>query len=187
METIIKILQKFSNIPQESLERFVGKLQEKNIPKGETLIREGEICNRLSFIKRGFVRSYYFKDKKDITISFSIQGEFIASMASFISQKPSYETIEALEPCELFQISHQDLMDLFEKDSHLEHLYRLILEQYYVALEEHLIFSKFKTAKERYLELIENKPHIIQKAAVGQIASYLDMSLETLSRIRASI
>lgn len=187
MEAILNILQKFSSIPQESVERFVGKLHEKSIPKGETLIREGEVCNQLSFINKGFVRSYYFKDKKDITISFSMTGEFIASMSSFISQKPSYETIEALEHCHLYQISYQDLMDLFEKDSHLEHLYRLILEQYYVALEEHLIFSKFKTAKERYLELIETKPLIIQKAAVGQVASYLDMSLETLSRIRANI
>lgn len=187
MEAILNILQKFSNIPQESLERFVGKLTLRSLTKGECLISEGEVCTRLSFIQKGFIRSYYFKDKKDITISFSMHGEFIASMASFISQKPSYETIEALEPCELFQISHQDLMDLFEKDSHLEHLYRLILEQYYVALEEHLIFSKFKTAKERYLELIENKPYIIQKASVGQVASYLDMSLETLSRIRSTI
>lgn len=187
MDTIINTLQKFSNIPQESLERFVEKLEEKTIPKGEALVREGEVCDRLSFIKKGFVRSFYFKDKKDITISFSRQEEFIASMASFISQKPSYETIEALEPCELYQISHQDLLELFEKDSHLEHLYRLILEQYYVALEEHLIFSKFKTAKERYLELIETKPYIIQKASVGQVASYLDMSLETLSRIRGNI
>lgn len=187
MQTLIHTLLQFSNIPQESLELFVGKLSKRSLTKGKCLITEGKVCTELTFIQKGFIRSYYFKEKKDITISFSIQGEFIASMASFISQKTSYETIEALEPCELYQINHQDLMNLFEKDSHLEHLYRLILEQYYVALEEHLIFSKFKTAKERYLELMENKPYIIQKASVGQVASYLDMSLETLSRIRASI
>jgi CRP-like cAMP-binding protein len=187
VDALIRTLLQFSNIPQESLERFVNKLSLRNLNKGECLISAGEICTHLSFIQKGFIRSYYFKEKKDITISFSIQGEFIASMASFISQKPSYETIEALEPCELYQISHSDLMELFEMDSQLEHLYRLILEHYYVTLEEHLIFSKFKTAKERYLELIENKPFIIQKASVGQVASYLDMSLETLSRIRGNI
>jgi CRP-like cAMP-binding protein len=187
LDSLINTLLQFSSIPEESLELFAGKLRERGLAKGERLIHEGEVCTQLSFIQKGFIRSFYFKDKKDITISFSIQGEFIASMASFISQKPSYETIEALEPCELYQISHQDLMELFEKDSQLEHLYRLILEQYYVSLEEHLIFSKFKTAKERYLELIETKPFIVQKASVGQVASYLDMSLETLSRIRGNL
>jgi hypothetical protein len=63
----------------------------------------------------------------------------------------------------------------------------MILERYYIVLEEHQIFSKFKSAKERYLELMENRPKVIQKASVGQIASYLDMTIETLSRTRAKI
>jgi hypothetical protein len=133
------------------------------------------------------MRSFYFKDKKDITISFSSKSEFISSMSSFISQKPSYESIEALDNCILFEFEYEQLMALFLEDSHIEHLYRLILERYYVDLEEHLIFSKFKSAKDRYLELMEKKPFIIHKASVGQVASFLDMSLETLSRIRATI
>nr|HAD53297.1 Crp/Fnr family transcriptional regulator [Algoriphagus sp.] len=69
----------------------------------------------------------------------------------------------------------------------MERAYRIILEKYYIALEEQLIFSKFKSAKDRYLELMDKKPKIIQKASVGQIASFLDMTIETLSRIRARI
>ena len=85
------------------------------------------------------------------------------------------------------KISHEDLWNLFEIYPNLERTYRLILEQYYITLEEQLIFSKFKSAKERYLEFMETRPKIIHKASVGQIASYLDMSIETLSRIRGKI
>lgn len=187
METLIHTLKKFTDIPETSLELFTSKLQEVNLFKGEKLIKAGEICDQLFFVKSGLVRSYYFKEKKDITISFTAPGEFVTSMSSFISQKPSFENIETCDTTQVFRIMRKDLMALFDQDRNIEHLYRTILERYYVALEEQLIFSKFKTSKEKYLELMENKPIIIQKANVGQVASYLDMTLETLSRIRASI
>ena len=108
-------------------------------------------------------------------------------MHSFITRKPSYEYIETLERSKIFQISHQNLNQCFQDYPELERTYRLILEKYYIVLEEHQIFSKFKSAKERYMELMENRPKVIQKASVGQIASYLDMTIETLSRTRAKI
>ena len=108
-------------------------------------------------------------------------------MHSFITRQPSYESIEALEKTTSGKISQEDLSSLFDSHPSLERTYRMILEHYYIALEEQLIFSKFKSARERYLELMENRPKIIQKASVGQIASYLDMSIETLSRIRGKI
>lgn len=181
------ILDIYPEIPEKSLYLFFEKLQKKALQKGDFLIREGEICQHITYIQSGIVRSSYLRDNKDITISFSVAGEFITAMSSFISQKPSYENIEALSETQVLQIRYHDLIELMKQDKNLEHLYRLILEQYYVALEELFIFSKFKTAKERYLDLLENRPLIIQYAAVGHIASYLDMSIETLSRIRASI
>jgi hypothetical protein len=108
-------------------------------------------------------------------------------MHSFITQKPSNESLEALEKTTTGKISQADLWSLFDSHPNLERTYRMILERYFIALEEQLIFSKFKSARERYLELFETRPKIIQKASVGQIASYLDMSIETLSRIRGKI
>lgn len=187
METLQHLFGQYFDLPQESFELFQGILRERNLQKGETWILEGEVCTKLGFISRGLMRSYYYKDKKDITVSFSSKGEFITSMSSFISQKPSYESIEALDNCQIYELEYMDLMAVFKEDRHLEHIYRLILEQYYIDLEQQLIFSKFKSAKDRYLELMEKRPFIIHKASVGQVASYLDMSLETLSRIRATI
>jgi len=187
MIKIPELAKIYPGIPESSLSRFFDKLQDRKLKKGEHLIREGQICQYISYIQSGIVRSSYHRDNKEITISFSVEGEFVTAMSSFISQKPTYENIEALSETHVLQISYSELMKLLDQDKHLEHLYRLILEQYYVALEELLVFSKFKTAKERYLDLLYNHPLIIQYAAVGQIASYLDMSIETLSRIRSNM
>ena len=92
-----------------------------------------------------------------------------------------------MEKTRAARIKYESLMKLFIKHQDLERAYRLILEQYYITLEEQLIFTKFKSARDRYLDLMEYRPKIIQRASVAQIASYLDMSIETLSRIRARI
>ncbi|MCF1749965.1 Crp/Fnr family transcriptional regulator [Mariniradius sediminis] len=187
MESLQQLFGRFLALPQESQNKLESILTEKTLQKGELWIQEGEICDKIGFIERGLMRSFYYKDKKDITISFSTKGEFISSMSSFISRMPSYESAEALEICQVIEFQYDQLMPLLTEDRHVAYLYQRILEQNYIELEEHLIFSKFKSAKERYLELMETKPYIIHKASVGQIASYLDMSLETLSRIRATI
>lgn len=187
MNKIPVIHELYPDIPETSLRLFLDKLQEKTLQKGNLLIGEGQICQHITYIQSGIVRSAYKRDDKDITISFSGEGEFITAMSSFISQTPTYENIEALSEAHVLQISYSELMALLDQDKNMEHLYRLILEQYYISLEELLIFSKFKSAKERYLDLLQNRPMIIQYAAVGHIASYLDMSIETLSRIRSSM
>jgi CRP-like cAMP-binding protein len=187
MSNLVETLSKFDFLSEKNLSQFLDLTQEKKLKKGSFLVKAGDTSQCLAFLERGTMRSYYTKNEKDITISFSLEGDFITSMSSFIQQRPSYEYIEALEICTLKSINYQELMGLLKREKELSEVYRQILESYYVQLEEQLIFSKFKSAKERYLDLMEKQPQIIQKAAIGQIASYLDMSIETLSRIRSGI
>lgn len=187
MEKISSMLDQFTDLGEEAKAAFASELELLNVERGELLEREGTVCNFLYFIREGSVRSYYIRDNKDVTVSFTLDGEFVTAMHSFISRKPSYENIEAMERTTIAKISHDSLQRLFALDIELERAYRMILEQYYIALEEQLIFAKFKSARERYLNLMENRPKVVQKASVGQIASYLDMSIETLSRIRGKI
>ncbi len=177
----------FPDLSEGAKIAFGKELEILSFNKGELLESEGRVCNHLYFIIEGSARSFYVRDNKDITVSFSLEREFLTSMHSFISRKPSYENLEAMEKTQVARISHESLLKLFEKHHDLERTYRLILEQYYVTLEEQLIFAKFKSARDRYLDLMEYRPKIIHKASVGQIASYLDMSIETLSRIRGKI
>lgn len=187
MEKFEEIVGAYPNVSKEAIDAFKAKFEPVTYQRGELLEKEGQVSNHLYFILEGAARSYYIRDKRDITISFSLDGEFVTSMYSFVTRKASYEHIECIEKCTCMKISHENLQGLFLSYPEIEHAYRLILERYYIALEEQLVFSKFKSAKDRYLELIEHRPKIIQKASVGQIASYLDMSIETLSRVRSKI
>jgi CRP-like cAMP-binding protein len=187
MKTSEIAFNQFGFPDDESKEAFLSKIEFTSFDRGHLLEEEGKICRHLHFITEGSTRSFYFRNNRDITVSFSLENEFITSMHSFITEKPSYETIEAMEKTSTWKISREDLWELFDSFPKLERAYREILERYYITLEEQLIFSKFKSAKERYIELMDTRPKIIQKASVGQIASYLDMSIETLSRIRGKI
>ncbi|GAA0880541.1 Crp/Fnr family transcriptional regulator [Algoriphagus jejuensis] len=187
MEKIFGMFDQFPDLMTEDKIAFTDKLELITLEKGKLFEQEGKVCSYLYFVRSGSARSFYVKDNKDITVSFTLEGEFTTAMHSFISRKPSYENIEVMEKSVIARISHESLLNLFENHHGLERTYRLILEQYYIMLEEQLIFVKFKSAMDRYLDLMENRPKIIHKASVGQIASYLDMSIETLSRIRSKI
>ena len=187
MERILNLFSRFPEIEEDAKTAFANKLQILELDRGDLVEKAGEVCDHLYLVAEGSLRSYYYKDNKDITVSFALEGEFTTSMYSFISRQPGYENIEAMESSTVGKISHLELKELFETHPILERGYRIILEQYYIALEEQLIFTKFKSAKDRYLSLMESRPKIIHKASVGQIASYLDMSIETLSRIRGKI
>lgn len=185
MKQIIDFLTKFYPISDGAISAFTGKLVRHDVKRGQIIAKENEVENHLYFVSNGCLRSYYIKDSKDITISFTLDNDFVTSMYSFISRKPSYEFIEALEDSTFYTIHYNDLQNLFEEFREVETLYRKVLQQYYIMMEERIIFSKFKTAKQRYQHLMENRPEIIQKASVGHVASYLDVSIETLSRIRS--
>lgn len=187
MKKNIEMFDQFPDLSVEAKIAFEKELDSLSLERGGLLEQEGQVCNHLYFIIEGSARSFYTRENKDITVSFSLEGEFLTAMHSFISRKPSYENIEAMEKTKVARIKYESLLKLFEKHHDLERTYRLILERYFVSLEEQLIFSKFKSARDRYLDLMEYRPKVIQRASVGQIASYLDMSIETLSRIRAKI
>ncbi|UZD24600.1 Crp/Fnr family transcriptional regulator [Algoriphagus halophytocola] len=187
MEKFSNLFNKFPTTSDEAKQAFADHLTEFEVEKGHFLVREGQICDQLFFVAKGAARSYYTRDNRDITVSFTLDEEFVTAMHSFITRKPSFENIETLERSTIYKISHDDLQACFLKFPELERAYRMILEQYYIVLEEQQIFTKFKSARDRYLELMQYRPKVIQKASVGQIASFLDMTIETLSRIRAKI
>ena len=106
---------------------------------------------------------------------------------SFISKKPSAETIQALEDCEVQQLSYAALQNLYIHFPETERIGRIITESYYIKLEERMLNMQFKTAKERYDKLLRSNASLLQRASLGQIASYLGITQETLSRIRAEV
>ena len=139
------------------------------------------------FLEQGALRGYYTLEEKEITHWFAFEQDFVTSFHSFITGEPSVENIQLLEGSVLWSISKDNLKRLLDQYHELERLLRIAYEKYYIRLEERFVNAQFKTATERYQTLLKQTPHIIERASLGHIASYLGISQETLSRIRNRI
>lgn len=184
------LLQHLSHILSISkvLENEINSIvKEINVSKNTILVNHKERCRNLFFIQKGLVRGYYYDEGKEITNWFAQEEEFATSFYSFITNEPSTETIEALEDCQLIQISSNDLQELYKKFPETERIGRIITENYYIKLEERFLNIQFRSAKERYQNLLLKNPSLLQRASLGQIATYLGITQETLSRIRAEL
>jgi CRP-like cAMP-binding protein len=126
-------------------------------------------------------------DGKEITYWFAFENNFVTSFFSFITRKPGVESIQLIEDCTLWAISYDDLQRLYSQYTDIERLGRIMHERYYVMLEERFLRNHFKEARERYEHVMMNAPHILQRAPLGHIASYLGITQETLSRIRNKV
>ena len=157
------------------------------LPKNDHLVREGKICRHLYFLQQGALRGYYNLEGKEITHWFAFAEDFVTSFHSFITLQPSVENIQLLEGSVLWAITKDNLTRLLNEYHEIERLVRIAYEKYYLRLEERFVNAQFKTATERYQDLLHQTPHILEKAPLGAIASYLGISQETLSRIRGRL
>ncbi|MES2761494.1 MAG: Crp/Fnr family transcriptional regulator [Bacteroidota bacterium] len=170
------------------LEKEITTISKKiTVSKGHNLISIDDRCNNLYFIEKGLIRGYYFVDGKEITNWFAQESEFATCFYAFIASKPSFEIIQTIEECELIELNYSALQDLYKRFPETERIGRMITENYYIKLEERILNLQFKTAKERYQKLVSSRPSLLQRASLGQVASYLGITQETLSRIRAEL
>ena len=139
------------------------------------------------FLQQGALRGYYNVDGKEVTHWFAFESDFVTSFHSFITHRPSVENIQLIEGCILWSISREKLTSLFSTHHEIERLVRIVYETYYIRLEERYVNAHFKTATERYNDLLTRSPYMIERVPLGTIASYLGISQETLSRIRSKI
>ena len=154
--------------------------------KGDTILKEGSVCNALYFVDKGRVRQYYYKNKKDVTEHFSFEGRIVFCIESLLKQEPSRLIVEALENTTLYAIPYETLLGLMVRNQEMEMLYRKILEHVAISSQEHADSQRFENAAERYERLLREKPEIVLRAPMVHIASFLQMTPETLSRVRGA-
>ncbi len=152
--------------------------------KGETILPAGQVCRAMYFVDKGMVRQYYYKNKRDVTEHFSYEGRIVFCIESFLKQEPSRLIVEALENSSLYAIPYDDLHNLMVRNQEMEMLYRKILEHVAISSQEHADSQRFENAAERYERLLREKPEIVLRAPMVHIASFLQMTPETLSRVR---
>jgi CRP-like cAMP-binding protein len=183
--SFLTFLSQFGTLPEEVIAAMEQVLQHMEYPKKHILLKKGKPCNYLYFIEKGLARNYFEEDNKELTNDIVLEGEVLVSFASFISRQPSMETIELLEDSVLYACHYDDLQKLYNSYPVLERTGRLIAEHYYNSLSAKNYRLKFSNTTERYEHLFNTKIEIVKRVPIGIIASYLGMSIETLSRIRS--
>jgi len=154
--------------------------------KGDIVLPEGEVCRAMYFVDHGMVRQYYYKNGKDVTEHFSFEGRIVFCIESFLKQEPSRLIVEALENSVLYAIPYEAWHIQMLQNQEMEMLYRKILEHALISSQEHADSQRFENASERYARLLQSKPEIVLRAPMLHIASFLQMTPETLSRVRAA-
>ena len=185
MEEFSEILNLLPKISELARKDFIKCIFEKKVTKGTLILKQGEVCKYIYFLKKGFARGFYYHEGKEFTLWFGVENDIIASMYSFVSQKNSFESIEILEDSIVYCLEYNQLQKLYKQHIEINLIGRLFTEKYYIRLEERVMSLQFQTAHERYNQIIKTNPQLIQRASLGHIASYLGITQETLSRIRA--
>lgn len=182
--SFLSFLSQFGEIPKNVSIEIENKLQRMEFPKKHILCKKGNICNYLYFIEKGIARNFFDEEDREQTNDIVLEGEILVSFSSFVSRTPSNENIELLEDCILYAIHYDDLQKLYATFPIMERIGRMIAEHHYNSLANRTYRLKFSNSSERYENLFNNKIEIVKRAPIGIIASYLGMSIETLSRIR---
>ena len=185
--TIDEILDAIHPLPEESKQAIKQYITPVSYPKGHILFQAEKIKMTVYFIRKGFVRAYAHQGDHEVTFWFGKEGEPVISMKSYVENQKGYEDIELLEDCEFYELQVADLQQLFREDIHIANWGRRFAERELVRTEERLISRQFRTATERYKELLKENPDLVQRVALGHIASYLGITQVSLSRIRAEI
>ena len=184
---IEEILKDFSTLSNESLQLIISKIKLVSLPKNTILMDADKVEKKVYFIRKGMARAYTIDDGNEITFWFGREGDCILSMRSYVINKPSYETIQLLEDCELYEIEMKELFDLYLSNLEIANWGRKFAEIELINTEERFISRQIGTAKNRYEKLLTENPSLINRVQLGYIASYLGISQVTLSRIRSEI
>ena len=155
-----------------------------NIKKGRLLLNAGEVCTNMYFVRKGVLRAFVKDGERDITTWISANGELVSAISSFILQIPTNENIHAIEDCELIVLSHSDLEIMYVKFPAFNTTVRKLTEIYYMHAKHCAYIARLKNADQKYRLFLKQYGHLSNRVPVKYIASFLGITLETLSRLR---
>ena len=179
-------LRNFSDFEEQELDRILGCFKPKSAKKNESLLPEGNVSREFYYVHTGGIRTFFVdKNGYEKTRYVVLDNQIGTTLSSFISQKPSIESIEAIDDTELLTISRNDFYALVKEIDNWKNFYQKILEKAYLFQNRKIEALVTLTAKQRYQQLLTENPVFVQRLSNKMLASYLDMREETLSRLKS--
>ena len=166
---------------------FSQQLYRRDLRKRGTLVASGQVCSEICFILSGSCRFFFQKDGTEISNYFCFQGELVSSYPSFLKRAPSFPSIQAMEDTVLLCFSHAGLQQLLQNPlvaPKMERFGRMVAEYLICCYEERMVSFMTRNPEERYRQLLEKQPDLLQRIPQHYVANYLGITPVSLSRIR---
>lgn len=185
---LLSHLEGFIPLQLGEKEHIESKFFSVPVKKKQKLLTAGEVCRDFFFVTSGCFRLFGVDDKGfERNIQFAAENDWIADIGSFYSQKPSQLDIQALEPSSVLKIHQKDLFELFIQVPKLNRIFKVMIEYKYIELQNRVLQNFSSTAEQRYRAFLEQYPNLNNRLANLQIASYLGITPEFLSKIRKDL
>ena len=181
-----ELARRYSTMTHEELDVLESILVPMKFLKGELILKEGEVCRNIYWVARGLLRQFYYKNGKELTEYMAAEDTMCMSIESLFKEEPTHQQIQALEPTVLYALPKPALEREAVRNVNIQMLYRKILEESLIISQVPADMVRFESAQERYAKLVKRSPQLVLRAPLVYIASYLQMTPETLSRVRNS-
>lgn len=187
-ELILKNVSRFIELTPEEVRFFTALFKSKTVRKKQYLLQEGSVCRYNYFVNRGCLRTFIVDNKGlEHNVQFSVEDWWTGDMYSFLTQKPGRFNIVAMEDSELLCIDHPSMEELYKKVPKFERFFRHLLQNAFIALQERVLSGMSETAEERYMNFRRKFAFMDKRIPQNQVASFLGITPESLSRVRRQL
>lgn len=188
IEPLLTYLNNFIPLKKEEKEMVEERFHPRLYRKRQFVLQEGDVCTYFNFVVRGCLRMYKIDDKGHTHIlQFASENYWINDLGSFHEMKPSSLNIDALEDTVVLQITRDELVYLYLHAPKFDRIFRVLVENSFIRLQQRLLQNISSTAEERYQSFLEQYPHLLSRLSQVQIASFLGITPEFLSRLRGKM
>jgi len=186
-EQLKQLFYSITNVEIAYIDKLVDLFHLEHFSKNSIVIDEGEIASNFYFIYKGIIKIYYHKNDRIVIERFEKEDGFIGGNFSHLTQKPGTHIYETLEDAILLKVNYQELNELCKQFHQVEHIYRVMMESFHANYVARLTTLKAAVSEERYHNFMADYGDIANRVSLKDIANYLDMTSETISRIRAKV
>ncbi|MGI5914067.1 MAG: Crp/Fnr family transcriptional regulator [Bacteroidales bacterium] len=187
-DTVRKLTGKFVDLPEDQLKEFASTVERRKIKKGNLLLEEGQVSRNILYVNSGLLRLFYYKQKKEVTEFFVWEDRFsLSCIESLFLEKASHISIEALVDSDVYMLPYHKIVELSVDRPLFSEFIRKVLEMGLIISQQREDSLRYESTNERYARFMREYPEVMKLAPMNYIASYLQMTPESLSRARSAI